>query len=72
VDSSDPPFLIVHGDADEIVPWDQSVRLHRALAEAGVDASLWIIGRAGHGGFPLIVDDVVRAFFDRVLRGVAG
>lgn len=71
VDFSDPPFLIVHGDADEIVPWDQSVRLHRVLAEAGVDASLWIVGRAGHGGFPSIVDDVVRAFFQRVLGGAA-
>jgi len=67
VDSSDPPFLIVHGDADRTVPYEQSVALHQALAAAGVDATLHIVGRAGHGGFPPEVNLLVVAFFDRVL-----
>jgi acetyl esterase/lipase len=67
VDATDPPFLIVHGDADEIVPWAQSVTFHQILADAGVDASLYVVGLAGHGGFAPSVYALVRAFFDRVL-----
>lgn len=67
VDASDPPFLIVHGDNDRTVPYQQSVDLHQALADAGVEATLHLVGRAGHGGFPPIVDLLVKDFFDRVL-----
>ncbi len=67
IDETDPPFLILHGDADEVVPYDQSVVFHQALAAAGVDASLYLVGRGAHGGFPLFVDGLVKAFFDRVL-----
>jgi acetyl esterase/lipase len=68
VDPSDPPFLIVHGDADPTVPYLQSVAFHSALAAAGVDASLLLVGRAGHGGFPPEVIAFVAAFFDRALH----
>ena len=67
VDPSDPPFLIVHGDADLVVPYGQSVALHHALLNAGVDASLHLVSQGGHGGFPTFVDDLVRAFFERTL-----
>jgi acetyl esterase/lipase len=33
-----PPFLLLHGEADRLVPFVQSVRLHTALVEAGADA----------------------------------
>ncbi len=68
IDETDPPFLILHGDADEVVPYGQSVDFHQALAAAGVDASLYVVGRGVHGGFPPFVDGLVKAFFDRVLR----
>jgi acetyl esterase/lipase len=32
-----PPFLLLHGRADRLVPCVQSERLHAALVEAGVD-----------------------------------
>jgi len=67
-DAGDPPFLIVHGDADDVVPYAQATGFHAALAGAGVDATLCVVGRAGHCDFPPWVDDVVRAFFDRTLR----
>ena len=67
VDPTDPPFLIVHGDNDRTVPYQQSVDLHQVFAEAGVEATLHLVGRAGHGGFPPIVDLLVKDFFDRVL-----
>lgn len=38
VDSKSSPFLIVHGRKDDIVPFDQSERLHAALQAASVES----------------------------------
>jgi acetyl esterase/lipase len=46
-----PPILSVHGDADPVVPYEQSVRLHKALTAAGVPNELVTIKGGGHGGF---------------------
>lgn len=46
--STAPPFLIVHGTADTVVPYTQSVLLERSLANAGVDARLQLVPGAGH------------------------
>jgi hypothetical protein len=40
VTSDDPPFLIVHGDKDPIVPFNQSQLLFEALKKSGVSAVL--------------------------------
>ncbi len=50
VSKDDPPFLIQHGDADPLVPIEQSELLRDALAKAGVPVELTIFHRAGHGG----------------------
>jgi acetyl esterase/lipase len=42
------PTLILHGDADESVPYDQSVDLERCLREAGAAVQLVTIPGAGH------------------------
>ena len=39
----DPPFLIMHGDQDQLVPPNQSELLYHALQEAGVDDAV-IVG----------------------------
>ncbi|MGE0434736.1 MAG: alpha/beta hydrolase fold domain-containing protein [Planctomycetota bacterium] len=69
VDRNDPPFLIQHGDADRVVPVDQSVRLHEALRAAGVHSTLHKVPGAGHARFmqPAVIDEV-REFFVRHLR----
>jgi acetyl esterase/lipase len=46
-----PPILTIHGNADPIVPYDQAVRLHEALARAKVSARLHTVEGGGHGGF---------------------
>ena len=46
-----PPILSIHGDRDELVPYAQAVRLHRALTAAGVQNQLITIPGGGHGGF---------------------
>lgn len=43
-----PPFLIIHGDKDEAVPYDQSVQFQRKLSDAGNDATLVTIKGGGH------------------------
>ena len=72
VDASDPPFLIVHGDQDDVVPYAQATSFYSALMSAGVDASLYTVGGAGHCAFPSAVRDVARAFFDRALGARTG
>ncbi len=44
-----PPFLIAHGDADTVVGFGQSRRLHDALINAGVRADLIVMSGADHG-----------------------
>jgi acetyl esterase/lipase len=44
-----PPFLLVHGTADQIVPFDQSVRMRDRLVAAGGQANLVSIPGGGHG-----------------------
>jgi acetyl esterase/lipase len=43
-----PPFLIMHGLADDMVPVRQSVRLYDALAAAGAEAELRLIEGLPH------------------------
>jgi acetyl esterase/lipase len=44
-----PPVLTIHGDADPTVPYTQSVRLHKALGDAGVPNELMTMAGGKHG-----------------------
>lgn len=46
-----PPTFIVHGDADPIVPYSQSVELYDKLKKNGVKAEFMTIADGGHGKF---------------------
>jgi acetyl esterase/lipase len=48
VDPSDPPFLIMHGDADTAVPPKQSQILYDALKAKGVKAELVFVPGVNH------------------------
>ena len=43
------PLLVWHGEADDVVPVAESVRLERALREAKLDAGLTFITEQGIG-----------------------
>ncbi|MES1228133.1 MAG: alpha/beta hydrolase [Armatimonadota bacterium] len=43
-----PPFIIVHGTDDEVVPVDQSRALYSSLCSAGIPAQLHEFGGEGH------------------------
>jgi dipeptidyl aminopeptidase/acylaminoacyl peptidase len=71
VTKDDPPFLILHGDQDPLVPVGQSELLHAALKMAGVESELVVIPGAGHGGKEFHSDarrKQVADFFDKHLK----
>ncbi|MFM1896509.1 MAG: hypothetical protein RLZZ385_1583 [Pseudomonadota bacterium] len=49
VDTQDPPTLLIHGDADDLVNISHSQRFHAALQEHGVTADFITLPGAGHG-----------------------
>lgn len=48
ISADDPPFLIIHGDNDGVVPVEQSQILHERLTAAGVPATLVIVENGDH------------------------
>jgi len=52
ISKDDPPFLILHGENDRLVPLSQSQELYDRLTAAGVPAKLVVVKNAGHGFVP--------------------
>ena len=48
VDDETPPFLLLHGDNDRIVPYEQSEKLYAALQKTGTDNDFLTIKGADH------------------------
>lgn len=73
VSKDNPPFLILHGDRDALVPYAQSVELNDLLAGAGVEVTLQRMPGAGHGGPQFGLPSVAKlaaTFFDKHLKGI--
>jgi acetyl esterase/lipase len=73
VTEDDPPFLIMHGDKDMLVPLHQSELLLDALRKAGVSASLYVVKGGGHGlrggkESQEELFEMVASFFDKHLK----
>lgn len=60
----DIPYLLIHGDEDQVVPAVFSEEFAAALEDAGLDVTLEILPRADHGvvNAPLVVGDRIAAF----------
>ena len=69
VTPDDPPFLIVHGANDPIVPVQQAHIQAVALKKAGVEAVLHIDPEAGHGVMNAKTIKLAEEFFDKHLKG---
>lgn len=52
VTPDDPPFPILQGDKDEVVPPEQARRLYESLKREGVAVQLVMVHHAGHGFKP--------------------
>lgn len=66
-----PPCLIIHGDADKLVPFQQAQSFAEKAFAAGVTVK--VINRPGkEHGWPKIEDDtvVLADWFDKYLRGI--
>jgi acetyl esterase/lipase len=70
VSADDPPFLILHGDRDPLVPLNQSELLADALKRAKVKVTFQAIAGAGHGFVAGQADSMIEQFFDQQLKGV--
>jgi dipeptidyl aminopeptidase/acylaminoacyl peptidase len=68
VSREDPPFLIMHGNQDNLVPYQQSELLRDALQKAGVEVTLKIIEGAGHGFGGAEIDRQVAEFLEKRLK----
>ena len=75
VGSNTPPIITIHGDKDALVPYDQAVRLHKALDAAKVPNQLYTVAGANHGGFSFEQNQkawaAVRHFLQENVKGLA-
>ena len=65
-----PPYLLVHGDNDTVVPPEQSRLFYDALARRKISAHLHVIHGAGHTGPAFVAPEInamVDAFFAATL-----
>ncbi|MEX0678486.1 MAG: alpha/beta hydrolase [Pirellulales bacterium] len=70
VSQDDPPTLILHGDADTLVPLQQSKIIVEKLKEAGVPVELIVKKGAGHGVWPSMLTadfGTIADWFDKYL-----
>ena len=63
-----PPFLIMHGDKDDLVPQNQAEIFYAALQKAGVPAKLHIVKGGGHVFFNPEANQMVSDFFKEHLK----
>jgi len=65
------PFLIMHGEEDNLVPMNQSELLDEALRTAGVESTLVRVPKNGHGGPGFTTPEnskKIEEFFDKHLK----
>jgi len=74
VSADDPPFLLLHGDADQAIPFEQAESMAGALRKVGVEVKLLGIRGGGHGPTfpgaknpPDYIGEMIR-WFDRYLH----
>ena len=69
VSKDDAPILIIHGDKDALVPYQQSVLLKDALVEAGVPVTFYRVEEGGHGWFTdAKVSELTKVFLEKHLK----
>jgi acetyl esterase/lipase len=70
VHKGNPPVFIVHGNADKMVPYQQSVTLHNMLLAAGVKTQFVTVEGGLHGNFPKDKNDQVNEAITQFLKEI--
>lgn len=70
VDGTEPPFLILHGSEDPVVPVSNPRALRNALEEAGDAVHMYFVPGGHHGLSGKLVDDIIYEFLQYYLNGV--
>lgn len=68
VDKNDPPFLIIHGEKDDLVSPRQSQLLHSWLKVKGVPSELIVVTGAPHFGAMFDADEIRVKVMDFLIR----
>ena len=69
VSADDPPTLIIHGDADKLVPIQQAELILEKLKAEGVETKLVVKKGAAHGWADIVKDNAIIAdWFDAHLK----
>ncbi len=64
-----PPFLILHGDKDRLVPFGQSVFLYEKLRQCGHAVEMYQVKGADHAGNAFWTSDEVFSITEGFVRG---
>ena len=64
VSPSAPPFMILHGAADQVCPPENSIRLNEALKKAGVYTECYFLEGAQHGDDRFYQPEMIKMILD--------
>ena len=66
-----PPFMLLQGDADNIVPLSQTLKMHEKLQSSGAQSTYVLVRGAGHEGsfWSQELHETIFDFLDKNLRG---
>ncbi|ALX48499.1 alpha/beta hydrolase [Lentibacillus amyloliquefaciens] len=67
IDADFPATLLLHGDADKDVPYQESVNMHEALSNAGITTELITIPNGEHSFDENMENPTVTKAFDQVI-----
>jgi acetyl esterase/lipase len=58
ISAAAPPFLILHGSGDDLVPLSQGELLYDSLQKAGLEADMFVLEGASHGDTAFVQEEV--------------
>ncbi|TVP90359.1 alpha/beta hydrolase fold domain-containing protein [Alkalibacterium sp.] len=67
-DKTYPPLLIMHGNRDSVVPFEQSTELHDLCQQLGIQSEFYCVDEADHGGGPFFTREVLAIIIDFLNR----